>query len=894
MASGTITGAMTGDYGLRIRWESVPDIATNTSKFTMRVYVLHPAIDISTRSGCYTTIDGSKVEFSTAAIDKSAGETLIKTRTATIAHGSDGKKSINVAAYFPIYVKSASEGWIYEKKAGGTCVLDEIPRASEISSQTQTVTVNGANKWNIAVNRHADSFRHKAVLTIGNYSHETPAFETTADYAIPTDWLNAIPDAKKGAVSVSLQTYSDITCTTKMGDAVTSSFEIVVPDSAAPTASAGWAKIAPYNTGTAASGMGVYVQGYSKAEVTFDTAKVSFKYGAGIASLRITCDGAEVSASPYRTKLLTKAGSQTVRCTVTDTRGMTATEDIAIDVQAYSAPVLSGISVYRCDASGSPDDAGAHLYFKATCVYSDCAGENTLSLKAAYKPAANTAWTSETSITSGTGKVLGGSLLSTVSYTARIKATDRIGNTAEYTALIGTADVAFNIRPGGKGAAFGKFAEKEKTLDIDDWDIATTGKVQAASGEFTGKVSAPNIITMLDVYPVGSIYMSVNATSPGALFGGTWVRIKDCFLLAAGSSYTAGATGGSEMHSLPLGDNGYAKLALSQSEGGLVATYVDTPEWEYIRKSNATIATAADTVKFGIPLGGSTEQGNIMPPYLAVYVWQRVADPVDPLEPISGDIVQFEYYAGVPVNVVTHIEPVQSGSGDPSPDNIRPITGHTGDVLTRCGKNLIPDDKLIIQDKNIRAYVGDPEGFLLYAGVTYTLSLGSTPANAVYVTTMDKAGGDGDIAKAYSKTSLTFTPSKDVRAQFNAYWTNGRPTDAYMMLELGSTGTAYATYNGETFTTDFGQTVYGGTLNWNTGVLTVAWGMIASYAGETLLGEWMSDRDVYTKGATPTTGAQVCYKLATPITIQLTPQEIIALGGVNTLFAEAGDITVGG
>lgn len=502
MASGTITGAMTGDYGLRIRWESVPDIATNTSKFTMRVYVLHPAINISTRSGCYTTIDGSKVEFSTAAIDKSAGETLIKTRTATIAHGSDGKKSIKVVAYFPIYVKSASEGWIYEKKASGTCVLDDIPRASEISSQTQTVTVNGANKWSIAVNRHAESFWHKAVLTIGNYSHETPAFETTADYAIPTDWLNAIPDAKKGAVSVSLQTYSDSACTTQMGDAVASSFEIVVPDSAAPTAAAGWAKIAPYNTSTAAAGMGVYVQGYSKAEVTFDASKVSFKYGAGIASLRIACDGAEVSASPYRTKLLAKAGSQTVRCTVTDTRGMTATEDIAIDVQAYSAPVLSGISVYRCDASGSPDDAGAHLYFKATCAHAPCGGENTLSLKAAYKPAANTAWTGENSLTSGVQSILGGgSISSTMSYNARIRAVDRLGNAVEYNALIGTADVAFNIRPGGKGAAFGKYAEKDDALDLGDWAIYAA-----------------------NIYPVGSVYMDYN-NDPAELFGGTWAQV---------------------------------------------------------------------------------------------------------------------------------------------------------------------------------------------------------------------------------------------------------------------------------------------------------------------------------------------------------------------------------
>lgn len=51
-----------------------------------------------------------------------------------------------------------------------------------------------------------------------------------------------------------------------------------------------------------------------------------------------------------------------------------------------------------------------------------------------------------------------------------------------------------------------------------------------------------------NVYPIGSIYMSVNSTDPGTLFGGTWVQIQDTFLLAAGSTYTAGGTGGSAAH----------------------------------------------------------------------------------------------------------------------------------------------------------------------------------------------------------------------------------------------------------------------------------------------------------------------------------------------------------
>ena len=52
------------------------------------------------------------------------------------------------------------------------------------------------------------------------------------------------------------------------------------------------------------------------------------------------------------------------------------------------------------------------------------------------------------------------------------------------------------------------------------------------------------------VYPVGAIYMSVNSVSPATLFGGTWSRISDRFLLAAGSSYSAGSTGGEASHAL--------------------------------------------------------------------------------------------------------------------------------------------------------------------------------------------------------------------------------------------------------------------------------------------------------------------------------------------------------
>lgn len=115
-------------------------------------------------------------------------------------------------------------------------------------------------------------------------------------------------------------------------------------------------------------------------------------------------------------------------------------------------------------------------------------------------------------------------------------------------------------------------------------------------------------------------------------------------------------------------------------------------------------------------------------------------------------------------------------------------------------------------------------------------------------------------------------------------------TTVYPQLELGSTATDYEPY-GNTYTTALGRTIYGGSLDVVSGVLTVTHGNIASYNGETLPSTWISDRDVYASGTTPTTGAQVVYELAEPQTYQLTPQQIDLLLGTNHLWSD-GEISV--
>ncbi len=85
--------------------------------------------------------------------------------------------------------------------------------------------------------------------------------------------------------------------------------------------------------------------------------------------------------------------------------------------------------------------------------------------------------------------------------------------------------------------------------------------------------------------------------------------------------------------------------------------------------------------------------------------------------------------------------------------------------------------------------------------------------------------------------------------------------------------------------------VYGANIKPLTGELVVTHGYIASYDGETINKPWISSMDVYSAGATPTTGAQVVYPLTTPITYQLTPTEIRSLLGINNVWADCGAIT---
>ena len=123
--------------------------------------------------------------------------------------------------------------------------------------------------------------------------------------------------------------------------------------------------------------------------------------------------------------------------------------------------------------------------------------------------------------------------------------------------------------------------------------------------------------SLLDrTYPVGSIYMSVNSTSPATLFGGTWVELQGRFLLGRSASYGNGSTGGASTVALSVAQmppHSHEQYVTANSGNSGVRS-------DYNSDANTSAYYQCRTG----PDGGGSAHNN-MPPYLAVYMWKRTA-----------------------------------------------------------------------------------------------------------------------------------------------------------------------------------------------------------------------------------------------------------------------------
>lgn len=151
------------------------------------------------------------------------------------------------------------------------------------------------------------------------------------------------------------------------------------------------------------------------------------------------------------------------------------------------------------------------------------------------------------------------------------------------------------------------------------------------------------------------------------------------------------------------------------------------------------------------------------------------------------------------------------------------------------------------------------------------------------------------IRQGYTASNLIFYPMirlvTETDATFEPY-SNICPITGYDDCEVEVTDDTTSPTVTQTYTIDLDGTRYGGKVYPVTGKLTDSMGHIASYAGETIGEPWLSDRDEYVAGTTPTTGAEVVYTLATPLEVQLSPQQIRTLEGTNNITTNMTGMTL--
>lgn len=229
--------------------------------------------------------------------------------------------------------------------------------------------------------------------------------------------------------------------------------------------------------------------------------------------------------------------------------------------------------------------------------------------------------------------------------------------------------------------------------------------------------------------------------------------------------------------------------------------------------------------------------------------WDSKADVIT--ETASGDIVTFSDGADDMImrSLVVNIDPVQSGSGDPSPDNIRPISGWTEVNVTRAGKNLLPPHAVGTVTSNGITWTVNADGTVTANGTATANATLYIPDNvlnipvlAPLILTGCPTGGGSSTYRIFvykylngvntgvnvsdTGNGVTVTPDDTfnqiriaLRVSNDATVNNlvFRP----MLRAASITDATYESYAGETYPATLPTTVYGGTLDIVTGKLIV-------------------------------------------------------------------------
>lgn len=459
-SSGSIkSDSYEGRY-LQVSWTQTKDVANNKSTISWTLSSVG-GTEVYYSTGATTVkINGTQVyykdrmDWTTYAFPAAKGSV---SGTTTINHASDGTGSIKVELSTAI--------WYYAISSySNTWTLDTIPRASTPTLSASSVNIGSAITIN--TNRASSAFTHTIRYAWGSTSG-TVATGVGTSYAwtVPTSFANNIPNAKSGTVTIYVDTYNG---STKIGTKSVS-FTAKVPD-------ADWTKPKINSVTITPSGNpdwvgSRYVQSKTKAKVVTGT---TGQAGATIKTCEVTIDGTKYTGTDITSNAIRNSGTVSATIKVTDSRGYTNSTTKNISVEAYSKPYIANHSTQskiicaRCNDNGTLVSNGTRLRLMLSKKWSALSGSINTALvqyqinsNGWVTASAHTVATSDVALT-----VTNITLDLKQTYKVSIKITDKFGDTDTYQYDIPTEEVAFHLKEGGGGAAFGKYAEEDDLFEV--------------------------------------------------------------------------------------------------------------------------------------------------------------------------------------------------------------------------------------------------------------------------------------------------------------------------------------------------------------------------------------------------------------------------------------------
>ena len=340
-----------------------------------------------------------------------------------------------------------------------------------------------------------------------------------------------------------------------------------------------------------------------RSAIRSTVASVSAQKYAKLRKITVSYDGTEkskswtdetTSDSDIVFDFTTSNGSE-LTVTVEDSRGLKTTRKIQLSFLQFAMPSLTLTAergIYDAVYKTWKSDANHGTYAKCVLGGSTDSHLDIDASKSVIK-INNT----DTSISSfGDMYIGGGNLLYTSGYHIEATLFDALGQSATAVADIASGSRIMTILK-DEGIAFGGMAEKGKFKIYE-------------SLQFEGCI-----------FPVGYIYMSMVDENPAKWFGGTWEKIEGRFLLGASSAYPVGSTGGEATHALTVNEMPKHQHRIwTKAENSGTGNY-----YSYVTEMVKGVYYGTDANQNQVEATGGNQPHNNMPPYLAVYMWQRTA-----------------------------------------------------------------------------------------------------------------------------------------------------------------------------------------------------------------------------------------------------------------------------